>query len=173
MAQTKPDPPKDPDGNVVIYNDLPQKKLPLGRDYVHVSANVARNLNHESVNTYNAAFFHQENWASGQKDSLFGSFLSLQEAKMNRAAVCMFNSMETDAVCTFFQDEEPYGALTLETAAGHPFDPKVISAAYKPVTAELGKEGTFSYTFKFLKSMVAMDDGTMVESFFITEIRNP
>jgi hypothetical protein len=173
IAQTAQDPPKDPDGNVVIYKDLPQKKLPLGRDYVHVSANVARNMNHESVNTYNAAFFHQENWASGQKDSLFGPFLSLQEAKMNRAAVCMFNSTETDAVCVFFQDEAPYGALTLETPAGHPFDPKAIATAYKPVTADLGKEGTYSYTFKFIKGLVAMDDGTMVKSFFVTEIRNP
>jgi hypothetical protein len=171
IAQTAQDPPKDPDGNVIIYKDLPQQKLRLGRDYVGVAANIVRNVNNDSVNGYNAAFFHQENWASGQKDSLFGPFLSLQEAKMNRAAVCLFSSSQNEAACVFFQDEAPYGALTVKTEMGHPFDAKAVAAAYKPITSDMIKEG--NYNFKYIKSLIAMDDGTMVKSFYLTEVPNP
>jgi hypothetical protein len=132
-----------------------------------MAAGVSLGFKHDTVDEYHAIFFHPDNWDAGQKDKLFGPFLSNQEKKDNRAAVIMFSSSEDEVICVYFQDEVPYGAVLIKAEIGHAFETKEIASAYKPVTAEMIVP--YDKKLTFIKTLMPLDDGTMVKSFMIGE----
>ena len=109
--------------------------------FVHIAADVATNLQPESIDGYTAIYIDAQNWSSASTDSELGPFVQAQEASATHSMACLFSPTRGYAVCV-------YGLSALKSDLKNPFTASGVAASYKPITRELLRKapGTFAFS---------------------------
>ncbi len=141
-----------------------QKKEPL--TFVKIAADVARNVQPQSLNGYLALYIDSQAWASGLKDSDLGPFLKVKEAKPDRSAACLFSSAKDVAICVYFDGDTAFGVAAVKAGASGKIEPSDVPAAYKPVTKDMLKKG--EQELRFEPGEAATDDGQPLPAFQVS-----
>lgn len=147
---------------------IPEKTSPLF--FIKIAADVAGNVQSQSLDRFLAIYVSDENWASGAKDSDLGPFLKLKEAKPGRSAAFFFTQAKDAAICVFFDGKSPFGVVAVKAPAGGPLQPAEIAAAYKDVTQGMLKRSDQAWQFTEGGGVNA-DDGTALPAFQIAKGR--
>src|SRR5262245_65729187 len=82
--------------NEPIQEKNKDKNDPLS--FIKVAADVAGNVQRETVNKSVGLYVAEGNWASGLNDGDLGPFLKLKEAKPGRSAACLFTQAKDSDV---------------------------------------------------------------------------
>jgi len=134
--------------------------------FVKIAANVAGNVQHETVEGSFGMYISEENWASGLKDGDLGPFLRVKEGKPGRSAACLFSQDKDSAVCVYFDSDSPFGFAAAKAGASGKIEPGDVSAAYKPISKDVLKKGSSELTFGSYD--LGTDDGQPLPAFIIT-----
>jgi hypothetical protein len=143
----------------------PEKSDPLF--FVKIAADVAANVQHNSLDSYLGIYVDEKNWAAGLKDSDLGPFLKLKDAKPGRSAAFLFSIAKDAAVCVYFDGKSPFGVVAVRAGAGGSIQASDISAAYKPISKDMLKKG--DQEWHFTEGPITTDDGVSLSAFQITK----
>lgn len=141
-----------------------EKKDPLY--FVKIAADVAGNVQPQSLNGFLAVYIDPPTWASGLKDGDLGKFLKLQEGKPGRSAACLFSDAKDVGVCVFFDGDTAFGVAAAKAAAGNALQDKDVASAFKTVSKEMLKKGDKELHFE--PGEAATDDGAPLPAFAVT-----
>ena len=134
--------------------------------FVKIAANVAGNVQHETVAGSLGMYISEQNWAAGLKDGDLGPFLKVKEGKPGRSAACIFSQDKDSAVCVYFDGNTPFGVAAVKAGTSGKIEPGDISAAYKPISKDVLKKGSGELTFG--PTDLSMDDGQPLPAFIVT-----
>jgi hypothetical protein len=148
----------------------PDAEKPDPLFFAKIAANVAGNVQHDSLDNHLAIYISQENWADGLKDGDLGPFLKLRDAKPGRSAACVFSGNKDAAVCVYFDGKSPIGMAAVRAGSGGSIQPDDVLAAYKDISKDMLKKG--GQEWHFIENPVNADDGASLPAFQIT-VRKP
>ena len=148
--------------------DKKDKNDPLA--FIKIAADVAGNVQRETVNDSFGIYIGESNWASGVKDGDLGPFLKLKEAKPGRSAACLFTQAKDSAVCVFFDGQSPFGVAAVKAGAGGSISAEAVSAAYKAVSKEMLKH---TAELTFTPNNLNTDDGQELAAFIVARAPEP
>jgi hypothetical protein len=140
-----------------------EKKPPLF--FLKIAADVAGNVQSQSLNGFLAIYVDEKSWNDAVKDSDLGPFLKAQEAQPGRSAGCLFSSRRDTAICVYFGGDVPLGVAAVRTGAGGKIEAGDVAAAYKAVSKEMLKKG--KEDLSFTEGKVTTDDGFPLPAFQI------
>jgi hypothetical protein len=163
-AAKKPVPEKPAAQKASPEKPAAETKDPLS--FARTAADVAANVQSQSLDGYLAIYIDDKNWADGLKDSDLGPFLKIQEAKPGRSATCFFASGKDAATCVYFDGDTPFGVAAAKVGASGQIQAADIQAAYKPVSKEMLKKATAEINFN--ASDINTDEGTPLPAFQVT-----
>jgi hypothetical protein len=146
-----------------------EKKTPLF--FARIAADVAGNVQGQSLNGFTVIYLDQKNWTAALKDSDLGPFLKVKEAKPGRSAACLFSGRKDSAICVYFDGEVPFGVAAIRAGASGKIEAGNVTAAYKAVSKEMLKNG--DEALSFTPGAVASDDGTPLPAFQISSAAKP
>jgi hypothetical protein len=138
--------------------------------FIKVAADVAGNVQRETVNKSLGLYVAEGNWASGLNDGDLGPFLKLKEAKPGRSAACLFTQAKDSAVCVYFDGQSPFGIVAVKAGANGGIQPQAISAAYKAISKEMLKH---TAELTFTPTTLATDEGQELPAFLVTRAAEP
>jgi len=138
--------------------------------FIKVAADVAGNVQRETVNKSLGLYVAEGNWASGLNDGDLGPFLKLKEAKPDRSAACLFTQAKDSAVCVYFDGQSPFGVVAVKAGANGGIQPQAISAAYKAISKEMLKH---TAELTFTPTTLATDEGQELPAFILTRAAEP
>src|SRR5215471_7498288 len=138
--------------------------------FIKVAADVAGNVQRETVNKSVGLYVSEGNWASGLNDGDLGPFLKLKEAKPDRSAACLFTQAKDSAVCVYFDGQSPFGVVAVKAGANGGIQPQAISAAYKAISKEMLKH---TAELTFTPTNLATDEGQELPAFIVTRAAEP
>jgi len=138
--------------------------------FIKVAADVAGNVQRETVNKSLGLYVAEGNWASGLNDGDLGPFLKLKEAKPGRSAACLFTQAKDSAVCVYFDGQSPFGVVAVKAGANGGIQPQAISAAYKAISKEMLKH---TAELTFTPTTLATDEGQELPAFLVTRAAEP
>lgn len=140
-----------------------EKMDPLS--FMKIAADVAGNVQHNSLDGYLGVYVNDQNWAAGLKDSDLGSFLKLKEAKAGRSAAFFFSTAKDAVICVYFDGKSPFGVVAVQAGANGSLQASDISAAYKEVSKDMLKKG--EQEWHFAENEVNTDDGVALPAFLV------
>ena len=158
-ASVQNEPKQEKETDKSTKND---KNDPLS--FIKVAADVAGNVQHETLNNSLGLYIDESNWTSGLKDSDLGPFLKLKEAKPGRSAACLFSQAKDSAVCVYFDGQSPFGVAAVKAGANGSIAPEAVSAAYKAVSKEMLKH---TAEMSFNPTNLSTDDGQPLPAFVV------
>ena len=138
--------------------------------FIKVAADVAGNVQRETVNKSLGLYVAEGNWASGLNDGDLGPFLKSKEAKPGRSAACLFTQAKDSAVCVYFDGQSPFGVVAVKAGANGGIQPQAISAAYKAISKEMLKH---TAELTFTPTTLATDEGQELPAFLVTRAAEP
>jgi hypothetical protein len=138
--------------------------------FIKVAADVAGNVQHETVNNSLGLYVGEGNWGSGLNDSDLGPFLKLKEAKPGRSAACLFTQAKDSAVCVYFDGQSPFGVVAVKAGANGSIEAGSISAAYKAVSKDM-LQHTAELTFT--PTNLATDEGQELPAYVVARAAEP
>jgi hypothetical protein len=148
-----------------------EKKDPLF--FVKIAADVASNVQTQSLNGYLGVYIDSETWASALKDGDLGPFVKLKEAKAGRTVACLFSQAKDAAVCVFFDGDTPFGVAAVKAGvapvkagASGGIEASDVAAAYKPISKEMLKKSEKELHFE--PGDLNTDDGAPLPGFSIS-----
>jgi len=144
----------------------PEKADPLS--FMKIAAEVAGNVQQQSLEGFTGIYVDAQNWAAGAKDSDLGPFLKLKDvpAKPGRSAAFFFTAAKDAAICVYFDGKSPIGVAAVK-ASGGSIKADDISAAYKRVSKDMLKKGSQEY--HFTEGGINTDDGTSLPGFQVSK----
>jgi hypothetical protein len=140
-----------------------EKKPPLF--FLKIAADVAGNVQSQSLNGLLAIYIDEQSWKAALKDGDLGPFLKAQEAKPGRSAGCLFSSSKDTAICVYFDGDVPFGVAAVKVGPSGKIEASDVSAAYKAVSKEMLKKGKEEIIFT--EGNVNTDDGLPLPAFQI------
>jgi hypothetical protein len=146
----------------------PEKAEPLS--FIKIAADVAANVQQQSLNNFLAIYVDDTNWAAAEKDSDLGPFLKLKDAgaKPGRSAAFFFTGEKDAAIVVYLDGRSPFGVVSVKAASrGGTIHANDIAPAYKPVSKDMLKKGDQEWHFNQIG--VNTDDGTSLPAFQITK----
>jgi hypothetical protein len=135
--------------------------------FVKTAAQVAENVQHESLQGFLGLYVSEKNWDSGLRDGDLGAFLKVKEAKPGRSVACVFSGAKDAATCVYFDGKTPFGEVSAKAGAQGGLQAVDLAAAYKPISKEMLKKGDQEWHFS--EGGVNTDDGTPLPGFGITK----
>jgi hypothetical protein len=156
---------------LVFAQNKPAEKRYDPLFFAGIAADVAGNVQTQSLNNFLTTYLDQKTWAAGLKDADFGPFLRAKEAKPGRGADFLFSQEKNVAICVYFDGDIPFGVAVLHLSAGQKIEDRDVVAAYKPVTKEMLKKN--SEDLRFTTTDMATDDGVALVAFQISIAGKP
>jgi len=132
--------------------------------FVKTAADVAGNVQQQSLANFIAIFVEEQKWADVAKDGDLGPFLKLKEAspKAGRSAVCFFSQEKEAATCVYFDGKSPFGVVAVKAADGGAIQSGEIPGAYKPVSKDMLKG---DHNWQFTKVPLNTDQGVALTAY--------
>ena len=158
-----------------VQNELNQEKSKSNDkndslSFIKVAADVAGNVQRETVNNSLGLYVGEGNWASGLNDNDLRPFLKLKEAKPGRSAACLFTQAKDSAVCVYFDGQSPFGVVAVRAGANGGMQPEAISDGYKAISKEMLKH---TGEFSFSPTNLATDEGQELPAFVVARAAEP
>lgn len=147
----------------------PETKDPLF--FVKTAANVAGNVQTQSLDGYLGIYVDDKNWSDGLKDSDLGSFLKVKEAQPGRSAAFLFSGSKDSAICVYFDGDTPFGVAAVKAGPSGQIQAADVPAAYKTVSKEMLIKG--SAELDFHSSDINTDEGTPLPAFLVSSTEKP
>jgi hypothetical protein len=148
-----------------LAQNQPQKKEePLA--LVKIAADVALNVQHDTVTRSLGVYISSQNWGSGLNDGDLGPFLKVKEAKADRSAVCFFTEQKDAAVCVYFDGNTPSGVTAVKAGSSGKIEAGDVAPTYKPVSKDMLKKGAEELSFS--ENTVNADDGQELPAFVVS-----
>ena len=147
-----------------------QNKLdPDGKEaipYVKMAADIALNVQQNSLNNFLAVFVSYRDSDQAAKDGDLGPFMKIKQAipMGGRSTVCLFSPKKDSAICVYFDEKKPFGLVAVKAGENGKFGD--VSESYKRVTPEMRKKS--EQKLNFLESTVTTDYGAGLTAFQIT-----
>jgi hypothetical protein len=141
-----------------------EKKDPLF--FVKIAADIAGNVQTQSLNGYLAIYIDSQAWASALSDGDLGPFMKLKEGKAGRSAACLISDARDAGVCVFYDGDTPFGVASVKAGASGKIEAKDVETAYKPVSKEMLKKSEKELHFE--PGDVAADDGQTLPAFQVS-----
>lgn len=137
--------------------------------FVKTAADVAGNVQQQSLESFIAIYVEEQKWADAAKDGDLGPFLKLEKAspKAGRSAVCFFSGGKDAATCVYFDGNSPFGVTAVKAANGGAIQANDIAAAYKPVSKDMLKKGDHNWQFTKLPGLNT-DQGVALTAYQIS-----
>ncbi|HEY6352185.1 MAG TPA: hypothetical protein VI636_22540 [Candidatus Angelobacter sp.] len=134
-----------------------------------IAADVAGNVQPQSLEGFTGIYVDAQNWAAGAKDGDLGPFLKLKDvpAKAGRSAAFFFSAAKDAAICVYFDGKSPFGVVAVKAGSGGAIKADDISAAYKRVSKDMLKKGSQEY--HFAEGGITTDDGAALPGFQVTK----
>lgn len=149
-----------------LAQNQPQQKKEEPLSFVKIAADVALNVQHDTVNGSLGIYISEQNWASGLKDSDLGPFLKVKEAKADRSAVCFVPEQKDAVVCVYFDGNTPFGVTALKAGSSGKIEAGEVAATYKSVSKDMLKKGAEELIFT--ENGINADDGQALPAFLVT-----
>ena len=146
-----------------LAQNQPQQKKDEPLAFVKIAADVASNVQHDTLNGSLGIYISEQNWASGLKDNDLGPFLKVKEA--DRSAVCFFPEKKDSAVCVYFDGHAPFGVTAVKSGSSGKIEAGDIASTYEPVSKDMLKKG--SEELSFTEAGVNADDGQALPAFAV------
>jgi hypothetical protein len=140
------------------------KEEPLA--LVKIAADVAVNVQHDTVNGSLGIYISEQNWGSGLKDSDLAPFLKVKEAKADRSVVCFFTQQKDAVVCVYFDGNTPFGVTAVKAGSSGKIEAGDVAPTYKPVSKDMLKKGPQEINFTEADG-VNTDDGQALPAFLV------
>lgn len=134
--------------------------------FVRTAADVAINLQPDSIDGYLAIYVGPQNWHAASADSDLGPFIQAQEANPSRSLVCLFSATRSTAVCVYFDGARAYGTA-LKSKQNNSFTAADAAASYGSITRELLRKPPG--TIDFSPTNVNLDNGQELDAYSIKQ----
>ena len=149
-----------------LAQNQPQQKKEEPLSFVKIAADVALNVQPDTVNGSLGIYISEQNWASGLKDGDLGPFLKVKEAKADRSAVCFFPEQKDAVVCVYFDGNTPFGVTAVKAGSSGKIEAGDVAPTYKPVSKDMLKKR--SEELSFTAGGVTADDGQDLPAFAVS-----
>ena len=149
-----------------LAQNQPQQKQLEPLALVKIAADVALNVQHDTVGRSLGIYISSQNWGSGLKDGDLGPFLKVKEAKADRSAVCFFTEQKDSAVCVYFDGNTPFGVTAVKAGSSGKIEAGDVAPTYKPVSKDMLKKGAEELSFS--ENTVNADDGQELPAFVVS-----
>lgn len=133
--------------------------------FVRTAADVATNVQSESIDGYTAIYVDPQNWTSASTDSDLGPFVAAQEASPSHGMACLFSRTKNDVVCVYFDDERAYGLTTIKSDRNNPITATAVAASYKQTTKEILKKAPGKIAFSQI--VIDLDNGQRLDAYLV------
>lgn len=134
--------------------------------YVRIAADVARNVQQDSLNNFVAVFISYRDSDQALQDDDLAPFVKIKEAKPVSfwSTVCFFSAKKDAAICVYFDEKRPFGVVAIKAGPnGKLGDP---SGAYKAVSKEMLVKN--EHKLNFQETNVQTDTGAGLTGFQVT-----
>jgi hypothetical protein len=148
-----------------LAQNQPQQKKEEPLSFVKIAADVASNVQHDTVNGSLGIYISSQNWDAGLKDGDLGPFLKVKEAKADRSAVCFFTNQKDAAVCVYFDGNTPFGMTAIKAGSSGKIEAGDVAPTYRAVTKEMLKKGAEELGFS--DGEISTDDGQALPAFLV------
>lgn len=149
-----------------VSQDQGGKKEPL--NFVKNAADVALNVQQDSLNGYLGIYISPADWDGAVRDGDLGPFMKLKEAgpKDGRSAACFFSPNKDAAICVYFDGDAAFGVDAVKAASDGKIKPADVAASYKPIPKDMPKKS--SRKLKFTEGGANTDEGYPLPAFAIS-----
>jgi hypothetical protein len=134
--------------------------------YVKIAADVARNVQQDSLNNFLAIFISYRDSDQALQDDDLAPFMKVKKAKPVSfwSTVCFFSTKKDTAICIYFDEKRPFGVVALKAGPngklGDPAD------AYREVSRDMLAKNEHKLSFQ--EVTVQTDTGAGLTGFRVT-----
>lgn len=134
--------------------------------YVKIAADVARNVQQDSLNNFVAIFVTYRDSDQALRDDDLAPFMKIKKAEPVSfwSAVCFFSAKKDAAICVYFSEKKPFGVVAVKAGPdGKLGDP---AGAYRTVSRDMLARNEQKLRFKEIT--VTTDSGAGLTGFHVT-----
>jgi len=134
--------------------------------YVKIAADVAGNVQQNSLNNFTAVFISYRDSDQAKQDDDLAPFMTIKQAEPagGRSTVCLFSAKKDSAICVYFSEKKPFGIVAAK--AGPNGKLADIAAGYRPVSPDMLARSERKVHFEEIT--VTTDTGAGLTGFHIT-----
>jgi hypothetical protein len=134
--------------------------------YVKIAADVARNVQQDSLNNFLAIFISYRDSDQALQDDDLAPFVKIKKAEPVSfwSTVCFFSAKKDAAICVYFDEKRPFGVIAVKAGSnGKLGDP---AAAYRTVSRDMLAKN--EHKLNFQEITVQTDTGAGLTGFRVT-----
>lgn len=134
--------------------------------FVKVAADVARNVQQDSLNNFTAIYISYRDSDQALQDDDLAPFMKIKKAEPISywSSVCFFSSKKDAAICVYFDEKRPFGVVALKAGPnGKLGDP---AGAYHAVSRDMLAKN--DHKLRFQEITVQTDTGAGLTGFQVT-----
>ena len=133
--------------------------------FVRTAADVATNVQPDSIDGYTAIYIDPQNWTSASADGDLGPFVAAQEASPSHSMACLFSRTKNNVVCVYFDGERAYGLTAIKSDHNNPITATAVAASYKQTTKETLKKAPGKIAFSPIT--IDLDNGQRLDAYVV------
>jgi hypothetical protein len=134
--------------------------------YVKIAADVARNVQQDSLNNFVAIFITYRDSDQALQDDDLAPFMKIKKAEPMSfwSSVCFFSAKKDAAICVYFSEKKPFGVTAIKAGPnGKLGDP---TEAYRKISADMLAKNEHKLSFEEIA--IQTDTGTGLTGFRVT-----
>lgn len=134
--------------------------------YVKVAADIARNVQQDSLNNFLAIFISYRDSDQALQDDDLAPFMKIKKAQPVSfwSSVCFFSAKKDTAICVYFDEKRPFGVVAVKAGADGKLDDP--AAAYRAVSRDMLAKNEHKLSFDEIT--VQTDTGAGLTGFRVT-----
>ena len=134
--------------------------------YVKIAADVARNVQVESLNNFLAIFITYRDSDQARQDDDLAPFVKIKQAEPTSfwSTVCFFSAKKDAAICVYFDEKKPFGVTAVK--AGPNGKLSDAAGAYRKVSREMLAKNEHKLSFQ--ETVIHTDSGAGLTGFQVT-----
>lgn len=134
--------------------------------YVKIAADVARNVQKDSLNNFLAIFISYRDSDQALQDDDLAPFMKIKKAEPMSywSSVCFFSAKKDTAICVYFDEKRPFGVVAVK--AGPDGKMGDVAAAYRAVSKDMLAKNEHKLSLQEI--IVHTDTGAGLTGFQVT-----
>ena len=134
--------------------------------YVKIAADIARNVQPDSLNNFVAIFMSYRDSDQALQDDDLAPFMKIKKAPPVGfwSSVCFFSAKKDSAICVYFDQKRPFGVVAIKAGPnGKLGDP---AASYREVSQDMLARNEHKLNFE--ETIIQTDTGSGLTGFRVT-----
>jgi hypothetical protein len=134
--------------------------------YVKIAADVARNVQENSLNNFVAIFITYRDSDQARQDDDLAPFFKIKQAEPTTfwSTVCFFSAKKDAAICVYFDDKKPFGVTAVKAGPNGKLGD--AAGAYRKVSREMLAKNEHKLSFQ--ETLIQTDTGAGLTGFQVT-----